>query len=41
MGPHRAIDDKIVESKVLSSELVIAKREEKVEEIREVLSLHP
>jgi len=41
MGPHRAIENKIVQSKVLSRELVIAEREEKVEEIREVLSLHP
>jgi len=40
VGPHSAIDDKIVEFKMLLSELLIAKRKEEVEEIREVLSLH-
>jgi len=34
------IGDKTVEFKMLSSELVIAKREEEVEAIGEVLSLH-
>jgi len=41
VGPNSVIDNKIVEFKMLSSELVIVKREEEVEEIREVPSLHP
>ena len=37
VGLHCGINDKIAEFKMLSSELVVTKREDKVEEICDVL----